>query len=328
MAIPKLFKPFHHKPSKQVYFDGVPPPHNPILIAHEEYKIASSEYGFAPDYPDIVVSIGTGLETESSRNSQDTDRISIMSRVKGRASRKTEPSASRGQIASSAVDHNVWDDYLNLQRISAPASRFVRLDAAFSDDLLLADGISHMKSLQNLVRSKIDTDQIKQLATQLFATLFYFESLGTSLETSNDQCLVQGKLLRLCFSNLVQLILFLNIGHILCRLPDETPEICEIGKFLRDGNVRNAHFTFQEHECSPQYFEITTGVVEDMINSLHFRMAKIQIRLSKNLAVVEAVLCLKGEECSISGFPRSLMHDNSQTRSKMSCETTRIIFLG
>jgi hypothetical protein len=327
MAIPKLFKPFHHKPSKQVYFDGVPSPHNPILIAHEEYKIASSEYGFLPDYPDIVVSIGTGLETESSRNSQDTDRISIMSRVKGRASRKTKQSASRGQIASSAVDHNVWDDYLNLLQISAPDSRFVRLDATFPDDLPPVDDISHMKSFQNLVRSKVNADQIKQLAAQLFATLFYFESLGTSLETSNNQCLVQGKLLPLCFSNLVQLILFLNLGHILCRLPDETPEICEIGKFLRDGNVRNAHFTFQEHGCNPQHFEITTGVVEDMISSLHFRMAKIQIRLSKKLAVVEAVLCFKGEECSISGFPRSLVHDNSQTRSKMSRGTTKMIFL-
>jgi hypothetical protein len=325
MAIPKLFKPFHHEPSKQVYFDSVPSPHNPILIAHEEYKIALSEYGFALDYLDIVVSIGTGLEAESSRNSQDTDRISIMSRVKGRASRKTEQSASRGQIASSSVDHNVWDDYLNLLQISAPDSRFVRLDAAFPGDLPPADD---MKSLQNLVQSKINADQIKRLAAQLFATLFYFESLGTSLEASDNQCLVQGKLLRLCFSKLVQLILFLNLGHILCHLPEETPEICEIGKLLRDGNVRNAHFTFQEHGCNPQHFEITAGVVEDMISSLHFRMAKIQIRLSKKLAVVKAVLCLKGEECSISGFPRSLVHDNSQTRSKMSRETTQIILLG
>jgi hypothetical protein len=48
-------------------------------------------------------------------------------------------------------------------------------------------------------------------------------------------------------------------------------------------------------------------------------MAKIQIRLLNRLAVVEAGICLKGEEekqYSISGFPRSLVQDNSQTMSK------------
>src|SRR5205814_1234687 len=111
MAIPKIFKPFHHEPSKQVYFDGAPSHHNPILIAHNEYKIIWTGYSFAPDYPDIVVSIGTGLETESSQNSQDTDRISIMSRVRGRAGRRAQQRASRGQIAFSADGHNAWDDY-------------------------------------------------------------------------------------------------------------------------------------------------------------------------------------------------------------------------
>jgi hypothetical protein len=199
MAIPKLFKPFHHEPSKQVYFDGAPFQHNPILIAHNEYKITWTGYGFAPDYPDIVVSIGTGLETESSRNSQDTDRISTMSRVKGHASRKTQQWASRNQIAFSAHCDNAWDDYLNLLPISDLGSRFVRLNPAFSDVLPAPDDIGRMMSLQNLVRSCIDGDQIKRLAAQLFATLFYFESSDTILETSDNQFLVQGKLLSSMF---------------------------------------------------------------------------------------------------------------------------------
>ena len=327
MAIPKLFKPFHHEPSKQVYFDGAPSHNNPILIAHNEYKITWTGYGFAPDYPDIVLSIGTGLETESSRNSQDTDRISTMSRVTGHANGEAQQRASRNQIAFTTECDNAWDDYINLLPISDPGSRFVRLNPAFSEALPAPDDTGRMKSLQNLVRSCINGDQIKRLAAQLFATLFYFESSDTILETSDNQFLVQGKLLRPCSSKLVQLILFPNLGHILCRLPNETPEICEIGKLLRDCNVRNAHFKIQEHGCNPQHFEITTRVVEEMISRLHFRMAKIQIRLLKKLAVVEAVLCLKGEEYSISGFPRSLVRDNSQTMSKMSRETMQVIFL-
>ena len=130
------------------------------------------------------------------------------------------------------------------------------------------------------------------------------------------------------FLELVQLILFPNLGHILCRLPNEAPEIFEIGKLLRDSNVRNAHFTFQEHGCNPQYFEIANRVVEDMISTLHFRMGKIQVRLLKKLAVVEASLCLKeeGERYSISGFPRSLVQDNSQAMSNMSHQQCKQFF--
>jgi hypothetical protein len=55
-------------------------------------------------------------------------------------------------------------------------------------------------------------------------------------------------------------------------------------------------------------------------------MAKIQIRLLKNLTA-KAVLCWKGEEYSISGFPRVLVRDNSQTMSKMSRKTMHVIFI-
>jgi hypothetical protein len=121
-------------------------------------------------------------------------------------------------------------------------------------------------------------------------------------------------------------MLFPNLGHILCHLPNETPEIGEIGKLLRDGNDRNAYLTIQEDGCGLQHFEITTEVVEDMISNLHFRMPQIRVRLLKNLAV-KAVLCLKGKEYSISGFPRALAQDNCQTISKVSCETIQVIFL-
>lgn len=192
MAIPKIFKPFHHEPSKQVYFDVASSHNNPILIAHKEYEIIWTGYGFAPKYPDIVVSIGTGLETKSRQNSQDTDRKSTMSRKKGHASKKSQ------QTAFPTDYHDFWDDYLNLLPLSAPESRFVRLNPSFSDDLPAPDDIGGMKSLQNLVQKYVNEDQVKRIAAQLFATLFYFESSDIILETSDNQLLVRGKLLRLC----------------------------------------------------------------------------------------------------------------------------------
>jgi hypothetical protein len=63
-----------------------------------------------------------------------------------------------------------------------------------------------------------------------------------------------------------------------------------------------------------------------MISNLHFRMAKIQIRILKNHAF-RAFLRLNGEENSISGFPRTFMHDQSETMSMIPYETISLTLL-
>jgi hypothetical protein len=103
----------------------------------------------------------------------------------------------------------------------------------------------------------------------------------------------------------------------LCRLPDETAEICEVGRLLRDSDTRDVQFTFQEEGGITQHFRITTEAVQKMIDNLIFRMPRIQIRIVKNLHF-QAVLHWKGENFSISGFPRILLRDPSQTMSKIS----------
>jgi hypothetical protein len=105
----------------------------------------------------------------------------------------------------------------------------------------------------------------------------------------------------------------------LCRLPDETAEICEVGRLLRDSDTRDVQFTFQEEGGITQHFQITTEVVQKMINNLIFRMPRIQIRIVKNLHF-QAVLRWKSEDFPISGFPRILLRDPSQTMSKISFE--------
>lgn len=56
-AAPRIFKPFHHVPSKQVYVDGAMYQNNPINIADKEQKLLWPS--LAKDNPDLVVSIGT-----------------------------------------------------------------------------------------------------------------------------------------------------------------------------------------------------------------------------------------------------------------------------
>jgi hypothetical protein len=105
----------------------------------------------------------------------------------------------------------------------------------------------------------------------------------------------------------------------LCRLPNETPEISEIGKLLRDGDTGDTQFIFQEDGGITQHFQITPEIVQKMISHLNFKMPRIQIRRVKNLPF-QAVLRWKGEDFSISGFPRILLRDPSQTMSKISFE--------
>jgi hypothetical protein len=201
MAIPKLLKHFHRGPSKQGYLDGSRSHHNPILIANTEYQIISAGDGLPIDYPDIVVSLGTGLETNSVQNSKRSDKTSIVSRLRGYVSAQTQQGDTKSQTASSSEGHNAWDDYLNLLPISAPASRFVRLNPKLKEGLPATDDIGGIKSLQTLVKTHYaHGDKIKRLAAQLFATLFYFECLDTIPEIANKQLIVQGKPFNLHFS--------------------------------------------------------------------------------------------------------------------------------
>jgi hypothetical protein len=201
MAIPKLFKAFHHEQSKQIYVESASSRYNPILIAHTEYKIASTEDTVEIEYPDIVLSLGTGAKTTSSQNSKDSEKPSLLSRLRRQGSTKTQQRGTNRQILASREGGDAWDDYLNQLPISAPPSRFVRLNPALKD-LPASDGIESIDSIQSVVQNYYASgNQIKRLAAQLFATLFYFECSETILETEDNQVTVQGKYTYLPSSN-------------------------------------------------------------------------------------------------------------------------------
>jgi hypothetical protein len=199
MAIPKLLGHVHHRPSKKVYLDSERSYLNPILLANKEHEIVSAGNVLAIDYPDIVVSLGTGFETSWRQNSKNSYKASIVSRLKGSASAKTPQRDTKGEISSSAEGHNEWNDYLNLLPISAPASRFVRLNPTLEEGLPAPDDIGDIKVLQTLVQDYYaHRDEIKRLTAQLFATLFYFECPDTIPKITDKQLLVQGKLSYRC----------------------------------------------------------------------------------------------------------------------------------
>jgi hypothetical protein len=195
MSIPKLFKHVQHRPSKKVYLDSERSYHNLILLANKEHEIISARDGLVIDHPDIVVSLGTGFETNWGQNSKNSYEAWIVSKLKGPVSAKTQQRDTKSQIPSSAEGDNEWDDYLNLLPISAPASRFVRLNPKLKEGLPAPDDIGDIKALQILVQDYYaHDDEIKRLTGQLFAALFYFECPDTILKITDKQLLVQGEL--------------------------------------------------------------------------------------------------------------------------------------
>ena len=111
-------------------------------------------------------------------------------------------------------------------------------------------------------------------------------------------------------------------GHILCRLPPESREISELGRFMKDkiqaGN--KAYFVIQE-EYRGQHakqLHIEPDVIDRMIKGQRFSMEKAEIELSSKIATTEILLCLAvGKRFPISRFPRSLLQDEDSTeRSK------------
>jgi len=96
-------------------------------------------------------------------------------------------------------------------------------------------------------------------------------------------------------------------GYILCRLPNGTPVIGNLGRLIREKATLTPQFIVREFGQEAQRFDIVPKVTEEMILDLQFRMPPIEILLSHRLAVLEISLQLDGDETHcISGFPRTL----------------------
>jgi hypothetical protein len=203
MSVPKLIKPFHHGNSKQIYIESEDQRNNPIFIAHKEYNIASKGSSVEIEYPDVVLSLGTGLESTSSQNPEDPGRASILSRLGIQGNSDTRENSTMKKSSDSSGRRDIWDQYMNLLPREAPTSRFIRLDPDFEGDLSALDNAAYagnMEPIQTLVQKYYgNRNEIKQLAAQLFATLFYFECRETVLGRGDNQATVQGAFIGSCF---------------------------------------------------------------------------------------------------------------------------------
>jgi len=175
MATPKLFRSLRHAPSKQIYVAAELGMRNPITIADKERKFLSSQVE-SEGCPDLLLSLGTGMDGERLQSSGSSIRSAAPSFVGSIAS-----FASRGdplkRASSPTRCQMTSDDFTNSLPSSANPSRFIRYNPITMLGLPAADDLSKMKQIQSLAKVHMDMTQIKKIADKLLATLFYFETI-------------------------------------------------------------------------------------------------------------------------------------------------------
>lgn len=187
-AAPRIFKPFYHQLSKQIYVDGAIYHNNPIEIADKERKLIWPN--MKDDSPDIVVSVGTTLRLNSRHPSELTSppRHGVLSHG------KLLYKMAADRIASGVDPEKAWDNYMSvLQPHPIDLPRYVRLNPQLSDEPPRLDEVYRMIPLQELVREKWRDDRkIYQVAVQLIASSFYFETSTPSESVTGETLQFKG----------------------------------------------------------------------------------------------------------------------------------------
>ncbi|CZR51334.1 uncharacterized protein PAC_01209 [Phialocephala subalpina] len=288
MAHTLLFKPFKrtYKATNQVY--GSPEQDgNPLATALSEFKNIWGSSSSAS--LDTVVSLGTGLGIGTTAAHAGLDIRTNFWKTGRSIIRSSKP---RAQARFDQQCERTWNDHV--KSLSTSNGNHVRLNID-AIDLPAFDDIEKADSLRNMVRTQIKSKEIRRLACRLLAKLFYFEKTSEPEVSSNE--------------------LFLR-GDIFCRIPDGTPALAEVGNLFLNGRFHLSKLIVQEASGSPQPFDVSQQVIEDMIHDLQFRMPELKIRLSQQAAEVDITLLFANrKEYSISGFPRTLAGKGAQTRS-------------
>jgi hypothetical protein len=181
-----------HDASKQVYTDGGLYHNNPIKVADQERKLIWPYLADEP--PDIILSIGTSYNSLSARpkplQPPSGPRRGIINH--GKQLLKILMDC----IASTLDSERVWNDYVDgLNLSSRDAHRYVRLNPDLFEDPPTLDQVDKIEYIRNIVRRKMRVDErIGQVALQLVATSFYFETTGQieALPDGGFEC--QGKI--------------------------------------------------------------------------------------------------------------------------------------
>jgi hypothetical protein len=167
-AAPRYFKPFHHKATEAVFVDGAINYNNPVKIAEAERRL------LWPDHPlpDIVLSLGTGIEKEG-------PNVTTEERMAG----PMEYGAGLGKLMKYFVkqvldSERMWEQFETSQAIrdvELSKRRYIRLNVQCDDSLPELDHVDSMKTLEEKAARfcKMNDTMLQTIADKMVSTLFY-----------------------------------------------------------------------------------------------------------------------------------------------------------
>lgn len=307
-AAPRIFKPFCHEPSGQIFQDGAIYHNNPVEVAMQERRLIWPDVAEA--HPDLVLSIGTSYNSASSKQATAPQRMArwgMISHVK--------------QLAKIAIDHiqstlnseQTWRNYIQTHPVPERLKdRYIRLNLPLENDPPKLDDVSAMTDLNEMTRSRYTSrrEEMRSIADRLIATSFYFEC-GADVVAEDAEGSITVT------------------GNIFCRFAPGSGEIRALGETFRKRSTDaynqksasdetcteyNPYFVIQERRKENEAWQTVIGppVVTKMMQDGQFSFGQIVIHLSNKVAETTISLCFGDQAAKpvfypISGFPRCLV---------------------
>ncbi len=310
-AAPRMFKPFRHEPSGQILQDAAIYYNNPIELAMRETRLVWPNVAEA--HPDVVLSLGTSLKPDSSKQTVTPHRPLRRSKT---SHGKHLAKIALDPVHSTLNSEQTWLNFTQGQPTEGTFSeRYIRLNVPLQHNPREFDEVAAMTELQDMTRSRCTTrrDEMKSIAERLIATAFYFERTSDTVAEHEDHTITIS-------------------GSILCRFGPGSGEIRALGEVFRKRSTdaynqnfseHNPYFVVQDRRQGQGAVQHVMGahVVEKMIRDAHFSFGPVTIHLSDKMAETTISLCFGDRPAEsifypISGSPRCLVEEERKLRSR------------
>lgn len=201
-AIPTLFKPYHHKATRRTYMDGSSIVRNPInLVSSEVRRVWPSKPG-SPIPPDIVVSIGSGIQVDRAGRVRDF-RIDSVEKTKKRLAIGVRQSIEIGldTVGSTLACHRDWISFIKEKATGRLQNNCHRLDMGLPDKPPPLDAVDVMERLRWDAQRYVSGDATGQpMSAKLDAKPFPPYALDSRYKTARDHIsAIAGRLLASLF---------------------------------------------------------------------------------------------------------------------------------
>ena len=190
-AAPRYFRPFHHKPTGHIFTDGALNYNNPVEIADMETRLLWPHH----PHPDILLSIGTGSEMETTPDEESEKPIPNGWSPLDYVRRISD--IVRHQAQENMNPQKAWDNFITKYQHTDEGTKekYVRLSVTFPN-LPKLDHFDHLDSLISEAKKFCEEHDtfMRNTTTKLIASLFYLRLDKVEPDRTSQNFHCKGKL--------------------------------------------------------------------------------------------------------------------------------------